>query len=491
MKVFTSQQTKEIDALTIQNEPITSFALMKRASERLAVAMKPYIKGSIAVMAGSGNNGGDALIVAHILLNQGYNVNIFHWKGKSKSADCQLAFNELSSGFASCIHDMTQFPLKKYDCLIDGLFGTGLNRPLTGENAELVEKINNSSAIVLSIDAPSGLFGEDNTINDTTHIVKASRTFTIGTPKLSFFFRETNEYVGEWEVIDIQHDKAAIETTDTPYHYTLEEDTQRWIRKRDKFSHKGTFGHALLIAGSYGMMGAAQLASKAALRTGCGLLTAHIPQRGYEIMQIAVPEAIVSIDPHEKWFSEVPANLGKFQAIGIGPGLGQNELSVEAFKQLLTQHQRPMVIDADALNIMSEHDELWSMLPPHSILTPHPKEFERLAGKSQNGYDRLEKQIALSQKHQTIIVLKGANTSISLPDGSVHFNSSGNPCLSTAGSGDVLTGVILSLLAQGYAPEIAARLGVYLHGKAADVYAQETQRPCMLASDIVEWLWRK
>ena len=490
MKLFTSQQTKELDALTIEREPISSFNLMQRASQRLADAMKPYLNGKIAVAAGNGNNGGDALIVAHILLSQGYDVDVFLFNGHRKSADCQTALDLLSAKFSFQIKEINHLGETKYDSLIDGLFGTGLNRPLEGAYADAVDLINQSGATVLAIDTPSGLFGEDNSLNDRSHIVKATATFTIGTPKIAFFFRENHTYVGDWKVIDINHDKSAIASIETPYHFTTGQEAESWLIKRDKFSHKGTFGHALLIAGSQGMMGAAQLATKAALRAGCGLLTAHIPLCGYQIMQIAVPEAIVSIDEDESCFSKVPSNLEKYNAIGIGPGLGRNARSAEALRSLLQQTQTPMLLDADALNILSENKDLFNLIPPQSILTPHPKEFERLAGKCDSCYEQIQRQREISNKHHLIILLKGAHTSIGLPDGSIHFNSTGNPCLATAGSGDVLSGIILSLLAQGYEPSIAARLGAYLHGKAADRYAKETHRPCMLASDITEWIYR-
>ncbi|MDO8929577.1 MAG: NAD(P)H-hydrate dehydratase, partial [Bacteroidota bacterium] len=300
-------------------------------------------------------------------------------------------------------------------------------------------------------------------------------------------FPENFQFTGDWEVLPIGLSSKAIGQTESNYFYLTKEYISGKIIKRDKFSHKGTFGHALLIAGSHGKMGAAVLSSKACLRSGVGLLTSHVPRLGYEIIQNSVPEAMTSIDSSETVFSEVP-DLAMFSAIGIGPGLDKKTATQNAFKKLLQAQHKKMVIDADALNILAENKNWYRLIPENSILTPHPKEFERLAGISANSYARLQLQLQFSAKYRVIVVCKGAHSCITFPNGDVYFNSTGNPGMATGGSGDVLTGIILGLLAQSYSPEDAALIGVYLHGLAGDLAATQFSQHAMIAGDIIELL---
>ncbi len=492
MKIFRTSQIKQIDAITIQDEPISSYNLMKRASRAFFEELLHHIEAntSISVFAGNGNNGGDALVIAQLLNRIGKNCHVYLIDPKDKlSEDCQNAYDDLRQlQNITRIKQADELPSCSTDIIIDGLFGTGLNRPVEGVFKEVIHQMNlmrENGSTLFSIDIPSGLFGEDNQNNHPDCIIKADYTFTFQAAKPCFFFAENEQYVGDWKILDIQLHPQAIAQTDTPYYLTDEADIKMLYHKRNTFSHKGTFGHALLIAGSYGMMGASILATKAALRTGCGLVTVHIPQKGYEIMQISVPEAIVSIDQSETCFTRHP-NLTSYNAIGIGPGVGQSETTATAIHQLLSEYHQPMVIDADALNLMGKNPEWWSLIPPKSILTPHPKEFERIAGVKTQGYNSWEKQRELSRQHNVIIVLKGAYTSISFPDGTLHVNPTGNPGMATAGSGDTLTGILTSLLAQKYAPEKAALLGVWLHGKAGDLSISHAEsEESMIASDLI------
>lgn len=488
MKIFKTSQTKEIDAYTIAHEPIKSFGLMERAARCLFDAILPYLKKEqhIVVLAGSGNNGGDALVLAKYigLLCKSMDVYLVDLKNKL-SVDCaQAKINLEQSGFLlHIITDYSDLHLSAADLIIDGLFGSGLSRPLDDIWRQFVLQINQSGAHVFSIDIPSGLLGEDNSNNKSDYIIKAARTFTFQQPKLSFFFPENAAYVGSLTIIDIHLHPIALSSTLTPYYLTQIEDLN--IKYRPKFSNKGTFGRALLIAGKYGMAGAAILASKACLRSGCGLLTVHIPSKLYEIIQVAIPEAIVDVDNNNQWYSHNP-NVERYSAIGIGPGLGQEPDSYKAFNELLEMSKGvPMVIDADALNIISNHRELLGSIPPQSILTPHPMEFDRLMGASSNNYERIEKQRRLSREQNIVIVLKGAYSSVSLPDGTVHFNPTGNNGMATAGCGDVLTGIILSLLAQHYPSDVAAILGVYLHGLAGDIATESIEEESLIASDLI------
>jgi yjeF C-terminal region, hydroxyethylthiazole kinase-related/yjeF N-terminal region len=492
MKLFTCKQIAEIDRKTIEMEPISSIDLMERAS---AQATNWLLENTerfqhFLLFAGPGNNGGDALAVARMLAYHEYKCTLFLLDlGRELKGDPPINWQRLEEQrkvILKKIESENDFPLiTSEDIVIDGLFGSGLNKPLEGLAASLVRFMNNSSARIISIDVPSGLFGEDNSANVGGEIVEASQTLTFQFPKLSFLFAENRVFTGDWKVLPIDLHPLAIDQTESPFFYLESDFISGRIQKRDKFSHKGSFGHALLIAGSYGKMGAAVLASKACLRSGTGLLTSHIPQKGYEIMQISVPEAMISIDPSETVFSQVP-ELGSYSAIGIGPGLDKKEVTKAALKTLLQAKPKKMVIDADALNILSENKGWYSLLPENAILTPHPKEFERLAGSSENSFNRLKKQVDFSVANRVIVVLKGAHTSVSFPDGRVFFNSTGNPGMATAGSGDVLTGIILGLLAQSYSPEDAALIGVYLHGLAGDLAKEKVGECALIASDIIE-----
>ncbi|HPR84597.1 MAG TPA: NAD(P)H-hydrate dehydratase [Prolixibacteraceae bacterium] len=492
MKLFTCKQIAEIDRKTMAMEPISSIDLMERAAARITNWLLENTERfrHILLFAGPGNNGGDALAVARMLAYHDYRCTVFlSVFGKELKGDPLINWQRLEEQRKVTLRKVeseNDFPLiTSEDIVIDGLFGSGLNKPLEGLAASLVEFINNSLARVISIDVPSGLFGEDNSANVGRTIVEAAQTLTFQFPKLSFLFAENFRFTGDWAVLPIDIHPLAIDQTESLFYYLTSDFISGKIKKRDKFSHKGNFGYALLIAGSYGKMGAAVLASRACLRSGTGLLTSHIPEKGYEIMQISAPETMISIDSSETVFSLVP-ELGPYSAVGIGPGLDKKEETKAALKTLLQKKPEKMVIDADALNILSENKEWYSLLPENAILTPHPKEFERLAGTSANSFDRLKKQMDFSVANRAIVVLKGAHTSVSFPDGRVFFNSTGNPGMATAGSGDVLTGIILGLLAQSYSPEDAALIGVYLHGLAGDLAKEKVGECALIASDIIE-----
>ncbi|MBN1414763.1 MAG: NAD(P)H-hydrate dehydratase [Bacteroidales bacterium] len=493
MKIFKTSQIRDIDAYTIEHEPVASIDLMERAATACAdwLSDKFDHTDSFVILAGPGNNGGDGWAIARLLADRGYtNIRMYLTSFSGElSADSAINRKRLTDQnrvpvfvMESAIH----FPaLQPHDIVIDSLFGSGLSRPLSGLAAELVKHVNTAGCKTIAVDIPSGLMGEDNTGNTIETIIRADFTLTFQFPKLAFFFPENEQFIGDWTILDIGLHRECIEKTPTPYYFILQEEIATMIRPRRKFSHKGTYGHALLIAGSYGMMGASVLASKACLRTGAGLVTVHIPQKGYEIIQSSVPEAIVSLDPAENCFSVLP-DLNLYDAVGIGPGIGTHASVQHALNDLLLKCSKPLVIDADALNIMGIHKELLDRIPENSIITPHPREFERIAGTFINNYDRLMKQIDFARHYKIIVIIKGANTSVVLPDGRCYFNSTGNPGMATGGSGDVLTGIILSLLAQGYETSEAARTGVYLHGLAGDLAAQQTGQQALIASDITE-----
>lgn len=351
----------------------------------------------------------------------------------------------------------------------------------------MVQYINESGAQVVSIDMPSGLFGEDNRDNNHRYIVRADLTLSFQFPKLAFVLPENERFTGEWKILDIALHPDGITNAPTNLYYTETADAAALLRPRNRFSDKRDMGHALLAAGSYGMMGAAVLAARACMHAGCGLLTLHAPSCGYQIIQQSVPEALFSADINETRLSGI--RLQKpYTAIGIGPGIGHAAPADTALDQLISQLRRPAVLDADALNILSEHTDWLSRLPANTVLTPHIREFDRLFGKCDTGYERLLKALEISKRYHLLLVLKGANTAVVLPRGEVHFNSTGNPGMSTAGSGDVLTGIILGLLAQGYTPPDAAVLGVFIHGLAGDLAAEADSQESLTASGIIAFI---
>jgi NAD(P)H-hydrate epimerase len=494
MKILNTEQIRNVDAFTIEHEPIKSIDLMERAATACIYWINIKLGSclSVKIFAGPGNNGGDGLAIARMLAESIDMIEVFLLAPPEKlSADARINYDRLlriKNIRIFFLDEEKELPrIDEHDVVIDALFGSGLSRPLTGLAAKVVKHVNKAEVTVVAIDLPSGLCAEANTYDDPEAIIKASYTLTFQVPKLAFFFSENAKYVGDWHILDIELTQRAIDQQGSKYQLIQNEDVAFNLHVRSKFSHKGTYGHALLMAGSYGKMGAAVLASKACLRTGVGLFSVHIVSKGYEIVQTTVPEAMVSIDPCADYLSIAP-ELSKYNAVGIGPGIGTNDYTGFMLQKLLKSANVPLVLDADALNLISSHPEWLGMLPANSILTPHPGEFDRLAGPSGNGYERHKKQIQLSQQYKIIIILKGAHTSITDPDGNCWFNSTGNPGMATAGSGDVLTGIVLSLLAQGYQPLRAALTGVYLHGLAGDLACQDTGIEALLSSDIINYI---
>ncbi len=491
MKVLPVSDIRKADVYTINNEPIASVDLMERAAAKLCewiLSNMPSDK-SFMIFCGMGNNGGDGLALARMLYHKNYDVRAFlvH-HSENMSPDCEknhLRLLNETEIVVGDIFDESDFPdvSVEDDIIIDAVFGSGLSRPLCGVAAGLVQYLNSISAQRVSVDMPSGLFAD--VPMQGGEAFKADITLTLQFPKLSFFFPENDDFVGHFYVLDICLHPDFIRDVDVENYFVERPMIQSLLRPRRRFSHKGTYGHALLVAGSSRMTGAAVLSAKACLHSGVGLLTVHVPQKAALPLQTTVPEAIVDIDEDEI-ASTCLGKTSQYSAIGIGPGIGQDEATANLLKRLIQDADSPLVLDADALNILGSNHTWIPFLPVKTILTPHPKEFERLFGKTTNSFERLTLQRTMSVKHGIVIVLKGAYTSITMPNGACFFNSTGNPGMATAGSGDVLTGIILSLLAQGYTPESAAVLAVYLHGLAGDIGASEKGYEALVAGSVIE-----
>jgi len=496
MKIFTAAQIRELDHYTIEHEPIKSIDLMERAAKALtqAITLRWPVTTPVVTFAGPGNNGGDALAVSRMLAEQGYQVQTFLFNINGHlSADCaenKRRLNETKrakSLFTEVTQEFDPPQLEKGMLVIDGLFGSGLNKPLNGGFASLVKYINASYAEVVSIDIPSGLMPEDNTYNVRANIIRANTTLTLGHKKLSMLFAENQPFVGKLQVLDIGLSREGIEKTDAHYTMIEEEDIRQLIMSRPTFAHKGSMGNALIIAGSYGMAGAATMSTEACLRSGAGKVICHTPRKNVSILQTVVPEAVLQIDHEETTFSEA-VDTEDFQAVGIGPGLGTSEQTAVAVIAQIRRTQCPLVCDADAINILSSHRAWMQQLPKEIIMTPHPKEFDRLEGHSADSFERLSKARDLAQRISAYVILKGHHSALCCPDGHIVFNTTGNAGMATAGSGDVLTGILTGLLARGYSRRDACIVGMYLHGLAGDIAARELGEESLIARDIIRCL---
>lgn len=492
MKILSAGEIRQWDAFTIIHEPVTSIDLMERAAAKCLQWLEKnhYLPGAFAIYCGKGNNGGDGLALARMLSSRQSRVTVYILEsGRMGTDDFQTNLSRLHRSNVPIIYihpGSSHYPVPPGAVIIDALFGTGLNRPPDAAATSFIETVNRLNNEVIAIDIPSGMFTD--TGSEGGAIIKATHTLTFQCYKLAFLLPENAPWFGKLHVLDIGLSPAFLETV-APDLEMLDSNIVKAIyRPRQSFAHKGTYGHSLTIAGSYGKMGAAVLSAKACLRTGSGLHTCMAPGCGYVIMQISVPEAMVIPDANDRLVASITEELHKYQAIGIGPGLGTAPETAAVLHQVISGYTKPLVIDADALNMLAANVNWITELAPFSILTPHPKEFERLCGPAANDYERLQLARAKAREWQVIIVLKGHNTFIALPGGKGYFNTTGNPGMATGGSGDVLTGIITSLLAQQYTPEQAALLGVYLHGLAGDMAAAVVTEESLIASDIIKGL---
>ncbi len=482
MKIFTTEQIRRIDQYTIDNEPVASVGLMERAADRILQQFKKdwSMKREILILAGPGNNGGDGLALGRMLLQIGYEAEIILLHTGKISPDCRQNKERLQEYFPDYFTEqINSFAPPKISCntiIVDALFGTGLTKPAENMFAAVINWINRTGNTVVSIDIPSGLTGEG-CVSETDVVVNADVTYTLQFPKISFFFAENEKYTGQWKVIDIQLHPKAIADTETSRIMPDKSYVQAMLKTRSRFSHKGTFGHVLIWAGKKGMAGAAVLTAKAALRSGAGLVSVHSVEENRIILQTSVSEAI--------FMNELP-ELTLYDSFALGPGLGTGNQTAEMLFEMLKNMQKPCVLDADALNIISQHKNYLEFVPENSILTPHPKEFDRMFGTSSNSQERMDITLKAAQEYKVVIVLKSANTFIATPDGKTFINTTGNPGMAVGGMGDVLTGIIAGLMAQGYTSEESAIAGVYLHGLAGDLALGGQSAESLLPSDLIQ-----
>lgn len=493
VQILSAEQLRAWDRFTISHEPISSIDLMERAAGRCVqwLLNLNWSNKHFRIFCGKGNNGGDGLAIARMLIDKGCQVSIYILEfGKIGSEDFQVNLQRLHTcpSAAICfVQSEDHFPsLEVNDVAIDALFGSGLNKPLEGLSKTLVQHINNSNATIVSIDLPSGLFLDQSSKENT--IIQANHTLTFQCYKLALLMQENAAFIGDVQVLDIGLHHDYLQSLQATPLFLDERMIRQIFRPRQRFAHKGTFGHTLIVGGSYGKMGAAVLATKACLSSGAGLTTAYIPKCGYEIMQISAPEAMTLVDEEETHLATLPGDIERYAAIGIGPGMDTKPETQKLLSFLIRRYHKPMVIDADGLNCLAMNKDWLNHLPPYSILTPHPKEFDRLFGDHANDFDRMEKAVMKAKDLNVIIVLKSHHSLIAFPDSNPVFNSTGNAGMAKGGSGDVLTGILTSLLALGYPPAEAAQLGVYIHGWAGDIGAKKHSKEALLPSHLITHL---
>jgi hydroxyethylthiazole kinase-like uncharacterized protein yjeF len=490
MKIFSKEQIYEGDKLTTEKQKISSTDLMERAGTQIFNWLHMRMQGAqvpIHVFCGIGNNGGDGLVVARHLVTHGYNVKTYIVNCSDKrSKNFLINYDRIKNvtkdwpTLLSCTDDFS--PIDANDIIVDAVFGIGINRPVDDWVKGLFNHFRASRAYTLAVDIPSGLY-TDKIPEDTEAIVTAGYTLSFQTPKLVFFLPDTAKYTAQWEAIDIGIDQEYIYKTKTEADLIGKHEVLPMYMPREKFSNKGTYGHSLIIGGSYGKIGAVTLASRATLAVGAGLVTAYIPKCGYTALQAAFPEAMVITDANEEKLTSINFDIEP-TVIAFGVGVGTDAETVKAFETFLKNNKTPLVIDADGLNILSKKKALLKLLPEQTVLTPHPKELERLIGKWKDDFDKLKKTKTFSKKYNVIVVIKGANT-ITVFQDKLYVNATGNPGLATAGTGDVLTGMITGLIAQGYKPLAASIFGVYLHGKSADLLIEDYGYQSLIASHVI------
>jgi NAD(P)H-hydrate epimerase len=491
LPLLTAEQIRRADAHTIANQPVSSIDLMERASKAFVgwfVNHFPDKTQGIAVYCGTGNNGGDGLAIARILFDHGYtdlNVKIARYSEKTtKDFDINLDRLKKSSISIAELLPGAEFNEETATVIIDALLGSGLNKPLKGDYEKLAKFINSLSATAVAVDIPTGFFADGEIPPDAT-VIKADIVITFQQPKINFLLPESAPHIDCWRAVNIGLDEKFIQSLNSPYQFIEEKDAKDIIKPRKHFSNKGTYGHAFIIAGEPQTMGAALLSAASCLFAGAGLTTACIPKSGLIALNSSHPE-IMAVVREESTPRQI--EWDKYNAVGIGPGLGKNRDALKLLTDAIEYFKKPIVVDADGLNLLAENRELLEKLPAGSVLTPHMKEFDRLFGEHCNWWQRMQTAIAKAAQLNINIVLKNDYTLTITRSGVVYFNSTSNPAMATGGMGDVLTGIITSLLVQKYSPEEACILGVYIHGKAGDELALPNRANVVMPTQIIQRL---
>ena len=494
MKILSPKQLKEVETQTIKIQDIELINLMERAATAVLNWLKNHMditKTHFTLICGVGNNGGDGLALARLLVEENSHVKVYLQKNNTYSLDNLSNQKRLKEAKIPIefYDETTKFEFPPFTLIVDAIFGYGLNRPIEPEWKPIIDQINQAPNAVISIDVPSGLFCDQ--LNDEKDpVVQSEVTLTFQTPKLALLLPENEKHIGQFEILDISLDWESLESQNSEFRYLTLDQIPLFHKGRTVFSHKYEFGNVLMIGGSYGKIGALLLATKAVLRSGAGLVTAYVPKCGYSILQTSFPEAMVITDFSDDKITSFPG-VERFDTIAIGPGIGTDEKTAYAFEQFLEEKDltsKKIIVDADGLNLLAKNPELLKKLPKKTILTPHDKELERLIGSWKDSFEKIKKIKEFVQTHSVILISKGPFTQIYLPDGQIYFNSTGNPGMATAGSGDVLTGIIAGHVGKGFTEEEAALFGVFLHGYCGDEAVTQIGQESLIASDILNFL---
>ncbi len=505
MKLVTAAQSQALDRRTTREAGIPSLTLMERAGAgtvaEIHAAFGPVKRKRVAVVCGKGHNGGDGLVIARHLKQAGANVQVWLLHQPAALApDARTMLTRFRRAGGARLIGRTAASkawtasLSQTDLIVDALLGTGVSASVTGPYAEAIEGMNASGRPIVAVDLPSGLHAD--TGARLGQAVHATLTVTFGHPKLGLFLHDGIDCAGSVRVVDIGIPADYSESVDATASLLTAATIRRLIPPRRRASHKGTYGHAGLIAGSRGKTGAAALAARGALRIGAGLVTVATPagtnatleSKLLEAMTLPVPDtdtaglALSSLQP-------LLAFAEERTAVGIGPGLGQHPETVQTIQTFLRAVRVPCVVDADGLNAATQGSSLWSDCRAPLILTPHPGEMARLCGLEQGravNEDRLGIARRFATTHGVVVVLKGARTVLAHPDGRLAINPTGNPGMATGGTGDVLTGMIVGLLAQGCSPWDATCAATYIHGLAGDLASQKHGEIGLIAGDLIE-----
>lgn len=502
MKLYSYRQIQDIEAKSLAESGRTTAQLDEQLGAEAAAAIAEALTDtdrSPIVFAGPGRCGAVALAASRCLALAGKRprVHFFNIRGTSALPDTMAARDAYvadcgTDDFDEVTENFHLPELSNHDLVVDGLFGSEIDTPLRGAYQTLVRHINESGARTVALDMPSGLPADGAPGLLNVNIIHADATLAFGMPRLAYFSPENAELVGQWQALDAGYSRTAAADHDASFFLIESRAVRHVLHPRRADSSKADYGNLVVFAGSYGMMGAAQLATRAALRGGAGKVTCHAPRCGYYPLQTAVPEALFEADSGDVCLHDISLQRN-YNAVAIGPGIGTDDAtidSLEAFLKVANANSRPLALDADALNCIAIRPSMIDYIPVMSVLTPHAGEFDRLFGRQPGTDARLLKAIEIASFHKIVIVLKGYYTAVVRPDGKVHFNPTGTPALATAGSGDVLTGLIGAFMAQGMRGEVAASAAVYVHGLAGRLAEKEHGTYGVTAGDVADNIGR-
>ncbi len=506
MKVATAEQMQEMDRKAIETYRIPGIVLMenagKGATEVISNAFPDIQKRKIAIVAGKGNNGGDGFVIARYLQNRGISVKVYllaDLKVLRGDAETNLQIfqkmkGEVISVPSSKDYQKVKKELEKFDLLIDAIFGTGLDAEVRGYYREVIDHINTLQEPIVAIDIPSGL--DANTGKPLGTAVRATLTVTFGLPKVGHLIPPGPDYVGEVKLVDIGYPKKLVEEEKIQTHLIEHEETRQWLSTpRPLNTHKGDYGHLLVIAGSVGKTGAAAMACEAALRVGAGLVTLAVPKSLNAIMEVKLTEVMTEPLPETpkqtlslRAFNSILRLCENKKAVIIGPGVGTFKETQSLILKLLKTMNLPIILDADGLTALATQPKIFPTTNRSLVLTPHPGEMARIIRSTPKEVqeDRIGISRNFAQSHHVHLLLKGYRSLIATPKGEVFINPTGNPGMASGGTGDVLTGMIGGFICQGFDILPSLQMAVYLHGLAGDHMARELGEKSLIATDIIE-----